>query len=635
MALSDNTIWECNASATALNVNGAGFNPSNTNFLTDGTVDTNTGNTASPVFSSASYNFVAGDVGHWLFVKSGTSTVPGYYQIASVASNKATLAASIGSGNIVNTTMGYPTPKWQASTVAGIATIGTPTSITFGVDYSRSTTAKVNGLSDFNAVGASTTLTSATAGFTPVMVGNIFHQTTTGTGAFGVVGWYEIATFVNSTTVTLDRTPNSGTASVNTTGYVGGAASLNSTIDDAFFEIMHGTNGTGGMRVFFKAGTFTFGQAVSVTTGIGGTTAPIIKEGYNTIRGDLPSGTSRPTINGGNFSNVFNSYTDFYHLSITGIAASAFATGTGNKIISCKIENSSTSAARGAYVPGGSNFSQNVECVSYRGIAVNYAPVNSQMNGCYIHDSDVNIAVGSANSTAIITNCLIVGAVTTNVNVTAALTGGLYLCNVTLYGAENKLGNGIATVTGASAVRLFNSIVYGMVTGANITDTQTVMYGSKNNFFNNTTDAVKWIQSSGTTTLDPQFAGVSQTTGTGGTSSTNVLTAGSGTPFGSLTSSDYLQIVSGTGTSFAANIYKVVSATSNTVTLSSNITSAGAGTNIVWQFTTGRNWGIGTNLAAMGFPGAFDSIATTGYLDLGAVQRQSTSASTVGYPFVS
>ncbi len=62
MALTAGSIFEIRASATTLNVNGSGFNPANAGMLADATTDANTANTASPVLSSASYNFAAGDV---------------------------------------------------------------------------------------------------------------------------------------------------------------------------------------------------------------------------------------------------------------------------------------------------------------------------------------------------------------------------------------------------------------------------------------------------------------------------------------------------------------------------------------------------------------------------------------------
>jgi hypothetical protein len=51
-----------------------------------------------------------------------------------------------------------------------------------------------------------------------------------------------------------------------------------------------------------------------------------------------------------------------------------------------------------------------------------------------------------------------------------------------------------------------------------------------------------------------------------------------------------------------------------------------AGSAISYQLTTGHNFAIGTNLKAKGFPGAFPAGLTTGYLDIGAAQRQEAGA---------
>src|SRR3990167_10604297 len=104
MALSVNSVYELNASATASNVNAGGFNPSNANMLTDLAATSATGNDA--VVTSASYTFVAGDVGHWVYVKSGTDWTPGWYKIASVAGGAATLDSAIGEAVQVDTTQG-------------------------------------------------------------------------------------------------------------------------------------------------------------------------------------------------------------------------------------------------------------------------------------------------------------------------------------------------------------------------------------------------------------------------------------------------------------------------------------------------------------------------------------------------
>ena len=54
------------------------------------------GDAATPEVASASHNFVAADVGHYLHISAGTSWTPGWYAIVSVAANKATLNAPCG-----------------------------------------------------------------------------------------------------------------------------------------------------------------------------------------------------------------------------------------------------------------------------------------------------------------------------------------------------------------------------------------------------------------------------------------------------------------------------------------------------------------------------------------------------------
>lgn len=633
MALSVLTVYEVNGSATSGNVNGAGFNPSNANMLTDLTTDANTANTSAPVVSSASYNFAAGDVNNWLYVKSGTNWTPGWYKIASVASNKATLTAGVGTAVQTDSTQGNPSPRYITNTVAGCATVGTPTNGTFTIDYSQATAAIVNGVADFNAVGASTTLTSATAGFTPVMVGNLFCQTTTGTGAFGVTGRYEIATYVNATTVTLDRTPNSGTASVNTTGYVGGAASLNSSTanigSDAFFENGSGTNGTGASRFFIKSGTISTGQSVSIAA-VGGTKAPVAIEGYQTIRGDAPTGTNRPTLDGATLAFAPGQNWDIYNIIFTSTNGTAFTAGGASKYVNCKFINPSTTAARVAItLPNTSNLFIGCEFISYRGDALNFGTSSPEFYGCYFHDSDKLINI-TTNAVPVIKESLFVNAVT-NAYITAGATAGFLLSKNTFYGAENKLGTAISCATGPVFMRLIDNILYGYTTAVTMVDTQTIGYDDYNDYFNNTTDVSNWQKGVHDLAVDPQFVSVTQITGSGASSATNVLTDATKdfTALG-VTTNDFVHVVSMTGTGSTNNtIYAITNVGTTTLTLSSNLTSSGAGAAIVYQLTIGRNFSIGTNLKAMGFPGAFQGtgLNTTGYTDIGAVQRQEAGGS--------
>jgi len=88
-----------------------------------------------------------------------------------------------------------------------------------GTDYSQQNTAQLS-LTDLACTTGTSTLTSATGGFTAAMVGNAI-QITAGTNF--TVGVYFISAFTNANTVTLDRSPVGASSGSVGTGYVGGA----------------------------------------------------------------------------------------------------------------------------------------------------------------------------------------------------------------------------------------------------------------------------------------------------------------------------------------------------------------------------------------------------------------------------
>ena len=79
-----------------------------------------------------------------------------------------------------------------------------------GTDFSQQNAKNTVGnnisTTDVVATGVAT-ITSATASFTSAIVGNIIHLSGSGL----TTGWYQVATFTNSTTVILDRSPGTGT----------------------------------------------------------------------------------------------------------------------------------------------------------------------------------------------------------------------------------------------------------------------------------------------------------------------------------------------------------------------------------------------------------------------------------------
>lgn len=621
MALATNTEFTITSTATTGNVNGSGFNPLNSNMLTDLTTDTNTANTASPVVSSASYNFVAGDVGNWVYIQSGTNWTSGWYQIASVASNKATLSAAIGSAQVHS--LGFKT----ASTVLGCATVGTPTAGTFTIDYSQTDTAVISARADFAAVGSSTNLTSATGGFTPVMVGNYFHQTTTGTGAFGVVGWYEIVSYTNATTLVLDRTPNNGTASVACTGYIGGAGRFNG-LEDAFFEMS-----PAGAKVWTKAGTYTISTAVSVASTNGTFTNPIWYLAFTTMPGDFTPG-SFPVVlnNGANNGFVPNVFTNFVGWHFTGTATSVMqGNQTSVRFFYCKCSNTSTAAGRSAW--NTISYLYFCEGVSQNGYAYTHTGSSAliRVHGCYFHDSAIGANINSSSmkfSKNVISNC---GLALRNA-VSAASATCVYENNTLIGRPASPTGVGFDfTISGAGNQYLMNNIITGFATGIQCAASNDSVGGMNNCFYNNTADVSNYRKDKTDFALDPQFTDVAETAITNGTMTGGTATlTSSGANFASVEDGvDYFVLIShsgGTGTFIGT--YLITGHTSTTLTFNNNAGTSGSATSIVGYVMTGHDYSIGTNMK-----GSCNAVMPTytSYIDCGAVQRQESGGGTVGW----
>lgn len=341
-ALSSTAIWEIRSGgATA---NSGYFNPGNANFPTDATATSATGN--APVISSATYNFVAGDVNAWIYIKAGTNWLPGWYKISSVAANAATVDATIGHG--ITLTNGV----YAVTTVAGVASVASPTGGTYGVDYSQQAAAKLS-LTDLASVGASTTITSITAGFTPVMVGNGIHLTTTGTGAHGIIGWYELVSYTNTSTMVTDQTTNDGTALVAGTSAIGGAILTVGAIGSATTRL----GAVAGNQIFMN-GSFTL-AATDTLAFSGSATSPIKISGYGTYRSDGYFGrtaagvlttTNMPTLayNSAVRMNQTGSWLIMETVNITntsGVSAAVVAVGPESAVVRCAVANASTNAS--------------------------------------------------------------------------------------------------------------------------------------------------------------------------------------------------------------------------------------------------------------------------------------------------
>jgi hypothetical protein len=276
MALASSTVLEIRTGGNS--ANGGGFNVGNANFATDLAATSGTG--AAPVVSSASYTFVAGDVGASVFVKSGTNWTPGFYPIASVSGGAATLTATIGSVNLYG-------GATVLNTAAGVATTASPTAGTWGVDYSQQTSPQFT-FTDMVIDG--TTATKFTSAANPVgknFVGNLINVTS-GTG-FTVQRVEVVST--STTTATCDK-------SLGTLSSTGGNGKLGGCLDgpgtaSGFYVY--------GNPIFWKTGAYT--TTATITFSVAGTpgaaTPPARIIGYNSYRGDTVYGVNaanRPTL---------------------------------------------------------------------------------------------------------------------------------------------------------------------------------------------------------------------------------------------------------------------------------------------------------------------------------------------------
>ncbi len=585
MAIGAATEWQLRPSATANGVNGGGFNRSNVSFFTDFTVTAGTGNTSTPEISSVSYSFVAADAGAWAVIpvtNAGADAIPGRYLIASVnvGTGKATLTAGIGTATINNPNTGiFESPN----TAAGISTVGTPTGMTIGFDFSD-LNAAVQTATDYASVGSSTTITSAAAGFRAIFVGNFIKITTTGTGAFGVIGWYELVTYTNTTTMTTDRTTNTGTAMVAASGNIGGGLDMG-TAFDAWGEQL-----VAGNIAWVLTGAYTQGVNFSIAAASASATAPINMRGHFNLRGDVPTEAQRPTVAQAAFVMSGGQYFNISDLFCTGTAASESTVGIGGQYRRNKFLNTSTTAARNAISsPGGTSSSEilNCEAISQNGNGISNATSSGRIQGCTARDSAIGINLGGTSCFVLQNN--VYACSTGAISMTAA--GVLVtIASCTLYGSEAKTGTGILIPATAFSNSFYNNIIYGFTTGITQTTAQLKSNrGRYNCFSNNTTDVSNYSKDMTDIAVNPAFVSMYQITGATATTSGSVLTQ-SGGDFSAVTDNqDFVYISAGTGKTVGK--YLITSHSATTITLN-NSPGTSAVADGVWTITLGHNLAI-------------------------------------------
>ena len=547
-----------------------------------------------------------------------------------------------------------------------------------GTNYSLQDAAQLN-LTDLACLNTTTNLTSVTGGFTAAMVGNVIHITA---GTQFTVGWYEITAVTDANTAVIDRTAAvAGQNATGGTGYVGGALSLNSTLDDEFFDQL-----VAGQIVYFQKGTYTLGETTSMAS-TGTTTLPIKFIGYNSTRDDVCTGLNRPIIDSsvGGYRFTFSNWAHIKNIHFIGNSNFTVTLGSSNTIVNCKINNIST-ANSGYYALGVSSecLVFNCEAIAIYGRAISAGSGYCCIYGCYVHNSDVGIYCAN-NYTRIINN-IIANNMTYGIKIAGAVSSAY---GNTIYGSEWKVGTGIDCAA-LYDNEFINNNIYGFVTGTSCTAADKQTYMDYNNIYNCTTPVNNHTELANDVAFDPVFVNAPGTliqdceAAWDEQAIANVTASAEGTikKVGSysakfavganfstgiigskaITSTDmssyngiscwiYSSVALNTGDwqllldntancasplkalnipSMAATTwYRVyldggdMSACTAIISIGLNqVNDKGAMNFYIDDVRAGNNnFAVGTNLKALGYPGLFNGGTTTGAMDIGAVQR--------------
>lgn len=540
-----------------------GFDPANANMIATGSVAS--ANTSAPVISAGlSYSFQSRDVGHWVYLQTGTAVIPGWYHILSVSGGSATLDGAIGHAVL---------PGFTPSTAVGCGTSASLSSVTFAIDYTQ------NGASitfTSGIISPSSTPGSTIEGtdFQLSMVGNCLVIPSGITNA--TPGIYMIVSVTKSTSAVLDRNWNTDVVSSGTI-YAGGSLASPAF---ALSKMVAGAN------IFVKSGTYTISSISSNVAGgrlnfnVSGNSVgtPIRLRGYNALRGDLDGvmdSTSRPllqvAVSGVTAISVVtfnygNPYISLENVNIDGQNKSGIiglqGTGYANFAVRCKVINCGASNSKHAVQLQqnfGLLFSEIANCTTG-----NFASLSISEGfayGCVIHDGvgkGIDVSGQGSVSYCIVYNQS--GTVGYGIGVDGSQTALIEHCAC----FNNSMDN-FAILTANTGMRIIDCISVGAggfgfngnSNGSGLTMFHCADYGSTSGGFNTASNSVPAINE-------------------------KFLTL-TGNPF----------------------------------------TNASAG-----DFSLNATAGAGAALRAAGVLGVFPGLLTTGYGDIGAAQTKSSSGGT-------
>jgi len=436
---------------------------------------------------------------------------------------------------------------------------------------------------DVVATGVAT-VTSVTANFSAAIVGNIIHLVGTGI----TTGFYEVITFTNVTTVILDRSPGTGTA----TSGIGGALNSIATLNTAL-----GTTNNIQQTAWVKADatyTVTANQSLGPTCTAGTNGCSIQVNGYTGTRGDGGYFTIQGTSGSGYTLLTIDNNNNLQNLIVR------------NVTLDCNGLSNST----GFGINANGNSGQNIEaknCGAW-GIALNLSGGNGGLClNCYSHNNpgagrSGGFTIGSQGVASQCIWCVSVANGTasgTNLAVGFQLNGGS-LCAFCI--AANNTGStdasekneGFYVSNLSGSVMIVNSVAYGnSQDGLRIGVVSNYPFFISNSIF---VDNGGWGINSASTTYTANAQWENYNGFFGNTS-------------GAITG-----LTSG----------------ANDVTLTADPFTNGAGN----VFTLNNTAGAGKAAQGAAFPGTLAGSSGTGYLDIGALQHQVTGTGAKASPIL-
>ena len=432
-----------------------------------------------------------------------------------------------------------------------------------GTNYANQDAAQYT-FTDLASAGGSATVTSAAAGFTSDMVGNAI--TISSGGATYTHGYYVITTYNSSTSVTLDRVCSSGAETVGV-GVVGGA----------FASLQNLSNGGAYLHAAPLATPLAAGHTIN-------------------IRG---SGSNDPSIGSPDYSHGAGYWTfpsgDLTSGSIKFVGYNGRPCIGTSFLFLYEVQRWSISNIK--------FFSENTSYATY-GIIYGNSSVESckfDQNG---YDGSLLRVTFSINNEFVNTGSTASGSEICLRGYTSIVAVGNYFSNIR--------GSGIGADSTAYSFTLINNIISGCrgtggagIIISSVSDANYAFIISNNTIDGGSGDGIKLNNSDAVSLFSVLNNIISNHTG-GGKYGFNI----------SVNTTALNDKISGKTKNYNnyynnTSNYNNISAGANDTTLDPTYANSGSG-----------DFSVGTNMGNIGFPGAFPASLTTGYLDIGAVQRR-------------